>query len=148
MVNAMPRRPTLSAAIRRVVGVDFSGAAKSGKTAWLAELDIFDFDAKQMLKLRSLAPLGRLARSNDRADVCGYLAQRILSAESALFGMDFPFGLPIELGLGQWPDQLSHVATFDGDAKDFGRSLVQVAKALGDTMHIRRVTDRETQHAV
>lgn len=143
MVNAMPHRPALSAATGRVVGVDFSGAAKSGKTAWLAELDVFD--AARMLKLRSIAPLGRLAGSDDRADVCGYLAERILSAESTLFGMDFPFGLPIELGLGDWPDQLSHVASFDGDAKDFGRSLVEVAKGLGDTMHIRRVTDRETQ---
>lgn len=143
MVNAMPQRPALSAAIRRVVGVDFSGAAKSGKTAWLAELDVSD--AGQPLKLASLAPLGRLTGSDDRADVCGYLAERILSAESTLFGMDFPFGLPIGLGLGQWPDQLSHVASFDGDAKDFGRSLVEVAKSLGETMHLRRVTDRETQ---
>lgn len=143
MVNAMPHRPALSARIDRVVGVDFSGAAKSGKTAWLAELDVFD--AARMLKLRSLAPLGRLAGSDDRADVCGYLAERILDSESTLFGMDFPFGLPIELGLGDWPDQLSHVATFDGDAKDFGRSLVEVAKGLGETIHLRRVTDRETQ---
>ncbi|WP_246114622.1 DUF429 domain-containing protein [Rubripirellula tenax] len=129
--------------IHTVIGVDFSGAAKSGKTAWIAEMAV-QGDSNRM-ELTVLKSLGSLAGCDDRAAVCVSLADRILACAGSLVGMDFPFGLPIELGLGAWPDQLRHVQQFDGDAKDYGRSLVARAQQLGDTMHIRRKTDRETK---
>jgi len=134
-------RASLSFSPGQVIGVDFSGAAKAGKTAWLAELDVDD----GTLHLRALKSLGRWAGGDDRATVCKYLTGRILDADATLFGMDFPFGLPIELGLGGWTDQLAAVRQFDGTAKDFGRHLVDVSRSVGETMHIRRTTDRETQ---
>nr|WP_255712854.1 DUF429 domain-containing protein [Rhodopirellula sp. JC740] len=163
-----------------VFGVDFSGAAQSGKNAWLAELEFSDrpSPAKHVpgqeplrwgrnqpqqlppLTLVNLQSLGTLAESDEREQVCAWLSGRIVESEKALWGMDFPFGLPIELGLGNWRDQLRHVAAHEGDAKSYGRSLVELAESrlaagssgtdesigkVSPTKHIRRQTDRETQ---
>ncbi|MCM2373145.1 DUF429 domain-containing protein [Aporhodopirellula aestuarii] len=132
-----------------IMGVDFSGAAQAGKNAWIAELQVNGGGkrsaASQPLKLVDLQPLGRAAGDPGRNIVCKYLAEKILDSRGALWGMDFPFGLPIELGLGDWPDQIRHVTDFDGDAQSYGRHLVKIARRLGDSMHIRRETDRETR---
>lgn len=134
-----------------VCGVDFSGAAQAGKNAWLAELrprgglsEIRNQDQPSW-ELTELHRLGQLAGSDDRETVCRYLVSRILASESTLWGMDFPFGLPIELGLGDWRDQLQHVAAYSLGARDYGRMLVDIARSLGPTMHLRRVTDVETK---
>ena len=143
-----------------VFGVDFSGAKLAGKNAWIAELEVLSGEPhagpldssgaavspkSPPLRLVDLQPLERAARDAERAAVCHHLVETILSSRSALWGMDFPFGLPIELGLGDWPNQLKHVSEHDGDAKTYGRSLVEIAKSIGDTMHIRRVCDRESR---
>lgn len=151
LVNATTMRSKSRRAIRlpttrAVIGVDFSGAAQSGKTAWLAEMHPNEQDADgPRWVVSSLSPLGRLARSDDRAAVCQYLVDRILSQNQTLWGCDFPFGLPIELGLGGWTDQLSHVERFSDGAKEYGRHLVKLSQELGMAMHVRRQTDRETQ---
>ncbi len=108
----------------------------------MAEADVIDGGG---LALRKLQSLGRLCSSDERVDVCGYLRDRIQASDETLFGMDFPFGLPIELGLVSWSKQLSHVKDFVGNAKDFGRALVAMSERLSGKMHIRRSTDRETQ---
>ncbi len=61
--------------------------------------------------------------------------------------MDFPFAIPIEVAdAGATLDtQLQAVADFPGDAKLFGRECVDRAKLLGDTMHIRRLSDRDAR---
>lgn len=158
-------RPRFAAFQPRIVfGVDFSGAALAGRNAWIAELrrvddpagggrvssrhpvgDISPREPAAKLRLVDLQPLGRAAGGEARETVYPYLVNRVLTSESAIWGMDFPFGLPVELGLGNWPDQLRHVADHDGDAKSYGRHLVDLARQLGDTMHIRRRTDRETK---
>jgi hypothetical protein len=130
-------------ALRRVVGIDFSGAAMSGQTAWAAQTEVID--AGNRLVLSQLSSLGKLAGDDSRPAVNAYLVQAIRDSSDTLWGMDFPFGLPIELGLGTWHQQLKYVANFSGNAKDLGRHLVQTAQTLGHTMHVRRVTDRETQ---
>ena len=129
--------------IRRVFGVDFSGARNSGVNAWIAETELTAGEA--MLRLTKLAPLGRLAGGDDRDTVNDYLVAQIRSSEATLWGFDFPFGLPIELKLGGWRRNLRELRRFPGDAKDYGRFLVERSRQLVDTMHIRRITDRETQ---
>lgn len=129
--------------ISTVFGVDFSGAAQSGKTAWLAEMHVLP--GEQRLRLADLKPLGRLAGEDGRDAVCEYLVRRIRRSDQAFWGMDFPFGLPVELNLGGWPGQLAHNRSFSGDAKDYGRYLVGVSQKNSDVMHIRRTTDRETK---
>lgn len=133
----------------RVVGVDFSGAAQSGKTAWLAEMVSQDGLAvgghDPRLRLVSLQPLGKLAGTDARESVNTYLVDRISESGETFWGCDFPFGLPIELKLGGWRRQLAKIRSFSGDAKAFGRWLVRRTESDLGTKHVRRTTDRETQ---
>ncbi|WP_286177944.1 DUF429 domain-containing protein [Stieleria mannarensis] len=154
MVNATNPRPTrfgriADAAIGTVMGVDYSGAAQAGKTAWIAELaaagPLRVADDAPRFRLASLHPLGRLAGGDDRDRVNRYLVDRISTQSETVWGCDFPFGLPIELNLGDWREQLSHASEFDGSAKEFGRSLVERTEQALGTKHVRRTTDRETQ---
>lgn len=133
--------PLVTPWISTVFGVDFSGAAESGKTAWLAELRVLPGD--DHLRLTDLKPLGKLAGDDSREAVCDYLVRRIRESDQAFWGMDFPFGLPVELDLGVWEDQLDHVTRFHGPAKDYGRHLVELTRQRSDSMHIRRKTDLE-----
>lgn len=171
-VNATPLNLAAMPVIERVCGVDFSGAAKSGKTAWLAECDVCAPPAgaqppsrpqergmphsgcglyPSVLHLRGLSPLGRLAGSDDREAVCEYLVSRILGSDCTLWGMDFPFALPIELGGHCWKQQLGQVKRFESHADgskslaaSFGRSLATQATRVASHGRIRRQTDTET----
>jgi hypothetical protein len=143
-------------AIDAIVGVDFSGARESGKTAWMARLEVTHplvagesnrktGESNPELVLTSLRRVGRLAGSDAREHVNAYLCDRISAAKKTLWGCDFPFGLPIELKLGDWPDQLSQLAEFAGTAKEFGLALVARSESLLGGKHVRRLTDKETQ---
>ncbi|MEO1524840.1 MAG: DUF429 domain-containing protein [Planctomycetota bacterium] len=149
MVNATKSRHLNVPTFQTVFGVDFSGAAESGRNAWLAELtspqplDPENGDAK--LQLTALAPLESLTGSPARADVNAFLVRRIRESEASFWGFDFPFGLPIELALGDWEHQLDLVTAYDGNAKDFGRMLVETTEHRLGTKHVRRTTDKETQ---
>jgi hypothetical protein len=131
--------------IKNVVGVDFSGAALSGRTAWVAFSALSRKGGRERLNVTQLSPLGVLAGDDSRAVVNQFLVDAISRSTQTLWGIDFPFGLPLELELGNWRRQLSYLASYPGTAKDFGRHLVQRAQSLGHAMHVRRQTDRETQ---
>lgn len=134
-----------------ICGIDFSGAAQAGKNAWLAEIRRLDPESEKgaidepIWELTELRRLGQLAGRDDREAVYDYLVDRILASDGTLWGMDFPFGLPLELGLGDWRRQLRHVAAYEGDARSYGRDLVDIARSLGPVMHLRRATDVETK---
>ncbi|OUX51315.1 MAG: hypothetical protein CBE43_03485 [Rhodopirellula sp. TMED283] len=134
--------------LQRVCGVDFSGARKSGKTAWLAEFEV-DWSSGA-LQLVQLASLGKLAGSDDRTDVCRFLAEQISRSHATLWAMDFPFGLPVELGGEDWNTQLGMVESFepqDGSrnpAAIFGRQLSVTAREIVSSGRLRRKTDVET----
>ena len=100
---------------------------------------------KHRLRLQSLTSLGELAGDESRAAVTKLLVEKIQESKRTLWGIDFPFGLPIELGLGSWRKQLQFTKSFPGSAKELGRHLVGLAKSMGHPMHVRRVTDRETK---
>ncbi|TWU65238.1 DUF429 domain-containing protein [Crateriforma conspicua] len=144
MVNAIdPAAPLIMPWISAVYGVDFSGAAESGKTAWCATLDVQG--GSDVLRLVDLKPLGKWAGCDSRDAVCGELVRRIQDSHEAYWAVDFPFGLPVELQLGGWDEQLQHVAAFDGDAKQYGRKLVAITQQYAHQMHVRRRTDTETK---
>ena len=81
--------------IREVYGVDYSGAALSGRTAWLAALK--PIRGGRILRLDVLEPLGRLLGTDRRAGVNAGLVDLIGLSERALWGLNFPFGLPVEV---------------------------------------------------
>jgi hypothetical protein len=96
------------------------------------------------LRLSSLGSLGSLASADER-DVClPFLAARIAASDRALWGIDAPLGLPVEV-MGreaEWPAQLRLVEAWKGDAKSFGRHLAQKSLREHGALHIRRETDR------
>lgn len=145
-VNAMDAHMSKVPELGRVCGVDFSGASRSGKTAWLAEFEVV-WPAGS-LQLVSLAALGKLAGSDQRDAVCEYLVARILESHKTLWAMDFPFALPIELGGEDWLAQLErlpkHRVELAHPAAQFGRQLAVTASRLVPHSRIRRKTEIET----
>lgn len=136
--------------ISQVVGVDFSGSRNSGLTAWIARAEVLEGcpgtgAPVARLRLRSLDPLLRVSGSEDRQTVNRFFVDAIAASDQAVWGFDFPFGLPIELALGPWARQLKQLDRFEGDAKEYGRLLVARTREVADAMHIRRLTDRETK---
>lgn len=129
--------------VQRVIGVDFSGARLSGRNAWIARAEVVRESGR--LRLIELSPVGKAAGDDCRDVVNAFLVDEVSRSDSALWGFDFPFGLPIELRLGPWEKQLRDAGRFDGDAKAYGHFLVDRTRQVADAMHIRRVTDRETQ---
>ncbi len=119
-----------------------AGPPGRARTAWLAELSVRGKEPPEIIRL---GPLGRFAGSDDRESVCEYLVRSVQDSTCSLWGCDFPFGLPIELGLGAWSKQLKHVRDFSGTAQQYGRELVEMTKRKTGQMHVRRDTDRETK---
>jgi len=131
--------------IRRVCGVDYSGAIASGKTAWWCQASVVRRRPGTRLRVDAIGSLGESVGSDHRDAVNKFLVQGIVSSDETLWGLDFPFGLPIELGLGSWSEQLRHLASHAGDAKSLGRSLVARSEAAGFGKHVRRTTDTQTK---
>ena len=127
--------------IQRVIGVDFSGAKLAGQNIWVAQVAI-DGDR---LNLEALDSLETLCGTSERAGALAWLVEFIREQQDTLVAIDFPFGLPVELGWRTWPEQLGAVATWAEGANEFGRECVRRARLLGDKMHIRRQTDQETK---
>ena len=129
----------MSLPIRTVYGVDFSGAAKAGRNAWIAECRV-DGDAFRVERLDSLE---KWVGTADRDAALAGLVELIRASDAALWAIDFPFGLPVELGFGDWPQQLDLVRGWDGGAYAFGLHCLETAKRRCDRPHVRRVTDVE-----
>jgi hypothetical protein len=128
--------------VNRVIGVDFSGARLAGRNIWLAEAGV----TPAGLVLRSLDRLSDLAGAAEREVCLPWLVDHLVASRDTVIGMDFPFGLPVELpGMGAtWEQQLAFVSSWAGDAKLFGHWCVDASRKLDGRLHIRRLTDRET----
>ncbi|MEM6314244.1 MAG: DUF429 domain-containing protein [Planctomycetota bacterium] len=126
--------------IRQVVGVDFSGGKHAGRAIWLATADV-----GERLKLRKLQRLETIAGTPDRAPALACLVDTIAASTHTLWGIDFPFGLPIEMYPDGWPTQLDAVAQWTEGAKDFGRMLYQRSLDEQGRGHVRRTTDLLTK---
>jgi hypothetical protein len=124
-----------------VVGVDFSGAAKAGRTIWLARCAV----TAHGLKLQHLDRLDRLVGAEDRDTSLAGLVGLVRESGACLWGIDFPFGLPVELGWSAWTEQLRVIREWPGGANAFGRHCCQIALSKGPRMHLFRATDRETR---
>ena len=139
-----------------IYGVDFSGAKKAGENIWVAHATP---RPDRVLEIQSLDRLESLAGTSLRDPALAHLVSMIGGSKSALWGIDFPFSLPIELfegtatatapgvnafALASFEKQMALVREWKSDAYDFGLHCVDRAKQLKREMHIRRDTDRET----
>lgn len=126
-----------------IYGVDFSGAKLAGENIWIARI----VPRRHRHELVELSQLRTLCGTAERQPALSHLVQLIASSEAALWGMDFPFGLPIEIVEPdwKWADQLRWIGGFDRGAYSLGEHCVRRARALGGPMHIRRTTDTEAK---
>ena len=129
--------------IRTIYGVDFSGAAEAGRNAWIAQCDVIA--KSKTLRLVSLDPLERLAGESKRDVSLAWLVKAIRESTDALWGIDFPFGLPLELGWHAWPEQLEAVRAWKESTNAFGRHCCDRAMEKVQKLHTRRDTDVETK---
>ena len=157
-----------------IYGVDFSGAKLAGRNIWIARGEPLThpfsggrngrasslassrsssngrasprFD-RPPLRLLELARLESLCGSPDREVALPHLVDLIRDSTEALWAMDFPFGLPVEVMSpgARWPAQLDFLRGWGEDAYGVGLECLGRAKALGGPMHIRRVTDSEAK---
>lgn len=126
-----------------IYGVDFSGAKLAGENLWIACI----VPRRDRYELVELSRLRALCGTAQRQPALAYLVKLVESSQSALWGMDFPFGLPIEVvePNWRWPDQLRWVSGFEDGAYPLGEECVRRARDLGGPMHIRRTTDTDAK---
>jgi len=130
-----------------IFGVDFSGARLAGRNIWLARLETGDKRSDTPYRLVDLTCLEKLCGSATRGPALAHLVQRIANSERALWALDFPFGLLVEVMKPgtRWLDQLDFLREWGDDAYGAGLECLRRAQALGGPMHIRRLTDTETK---
>jgi len=150
-------------AVRSYYGVDFSGAKLAGRNTWVARCEpiprrrgggrepggsSLDWTgSRPPLRLASLHRLESLCGTAAREPALAHLVELVLASEAAVWGFDFPFGLPVELfptGT-RWADQFAFLADWGEDAYACGLECIRRALLLGDAMHIRRTTDFESK---
>jgi hypothetical protein len=130
-----------------VFGVDFSGAKLAGRNTWLARMEPPGRGHDRRWRLADLACLESLCGTGERTAALGHLVERIGATHQALWALDFPFGLPVEIMEtgASWPDQLDLLRTWGEDAYGLGAECLRRAKDLGGPNHIRRQTDAEAK---
>jgi hypothetical protein len=135
---------------RTFYGVDFSGARLAGRTIWLARIERHeegDYSPLARFRLTELSSLERLCGSAERAPALECLVARILASDEALWALDFPFGLPVEVlePGSRWAGQFDFLDEWGDDAYGLGLECLRRAKLLGGPNHIRRLTDVEAK---
>jgi hypothetical protein len=132
-----------------IYGVDFSGAKLAGRNIWVARLERRSGRAAKArpYALAELHCVERLCGTAERASALAHLVSLIKSSDRALWAMDFPFGLPVEvLAEGtRWPQQIDFLRQWGEDAYGVGLECLERARRLGGPMHIRRLTDHEAK---
>ena len=130
-----------------IYGVDFSGAKLAGRNTWVARLERRNVSRGRRFALTDLACVEHACGTAERAAALSHLVGVIKSSEGALWSMDFPFGLPLEvLEKGtRWPQQVEFLRQWGEDAYGVGLECLARAKRLGGPMHIRRLTDVEAK---
>ncbi|WP_171468978.1 DUF429 domain-containing protein [Frigoriglobus tundricola] len=126
-----------------VYGVDFSGAKRAGDTIWVAEL----VPTKSSHRLVSLRSLTAICGTAERADALAHLVGMVRESEDALWGFDFPFGLPLELFPDgtPWHDHFTFLGAWGEEAYACGLECVRRAVERFQRKHLRRATDGEAK---
>jgi len=131
---------------RVIYGVDFSGAKLAGRNTWVARLERERRGAGgARFRLAELARLETLCGTAERGAALEFLVGMIVASERALWALDFPFGLPVEV-VGErqrWSAQFEFLYEWGEDDYGVGLECIRRAERLGREKHIRRLTDIE-----
>jgi hypothetical protein len=132
-----------------VYGVDFSGARQAGRNIWIARTEP---RARGRLTLVALDRLETLCGTAERTVCLAELVRLVNASESALWGFDCPFGMPLELfpPPAKWTDQFAFLAEYGADAYACGveciaRTKRMPAGPLRTALHCRRQTDLDVK---
>ena len=138
-------------------GVDFSGAKLAGRNMWAARVEprtpggshppLATSRRRPSFVLTALHRLESLCGTAERREVLAFLVDMVQESEAALWGFDFPFGLPVELfpvGTG-WPAQFDFLHEWGEEAYACGLECVRRTRELTGRLHIRRATDRDAK---
>lgn len=95
----------------------------------------------------SLRRLSSLAGTADRGPALAHLVRLVLDSRQAVWGFDFPFGLPVELFPAgtPWADQFAFLAEWEDDAYGCGLECVRRATELFQRKHLMRAADTEAR---
>ena len=129
-----------------IYGVDFSGAKLAGRNTWIARLERSP-GRRPSYRLAELSRLEQLCGNAERKVALAHLVSLVRSSDDALWALDFPFGLPVEV-MGErvkWPDQLEFLHAWGDDDYGVGLECLRRARELGGPNHIRRLTDIEAK---
>jgi hypothetical protein len=138
-----------------IYGVDFSGAREAGRNICIAHARLRPAGRRARgregsvprLELIDLDPLEKLCGVCDREPALLHLVDAIAASDRALWGIDAPFGLPVEIfddGVS-WRDQLEHLRAWPDGAYSLGLWCLDRARKLGGPLHIRRATDSDAK---
>jgi hypothetical protein len=95
--------------------------------------------------LSSLARLEKLCGTSERAAALAHLVELIARSEAALWALDFPFGLPVEVmdTDARWSGQFDFLRRWNDDDYGLGLECVRRSQKLLGRKHVRRLTDIE-----
>lgn len=127
-----------------VYGVDFSGAKLAGRNTWVARVEP---RRRGRPVLVALDRLETLCGTAERGPALAHLVELVAESESALWGFDVPFGLPIELfpSETEWRHQFDFIREWGDEAYACGLECIRRALLVGDRMHLRRTTDTDAK---
>jgi len=131
-----------------IYGVDFSGARLAGRNTWVARLERREGVSRgRLFALAELSCVEAACGTAERGAAIGHLVGRVAASDGALWAMDFPFGLPVEVleNGTRWPGQVKFLREWGDDAYGVGLECLARARRLGGPMHIRRLTDVEAR---
>uniref|UniRef100_UPI000677C9C6 hypothetical protein n=1 Tax=Halococcus agarilyticus TaxID=1232219 RepID=UPI000677C9C6 len=128
---------------RRIHGVDFSGGTSAAESIWITSGDIRD-DRLEVQDCRSAADeFG----TSDRDATLRALREFVAEREQAVFGFDFPFGVPKTVtDAEEWSDTIDSVSEHSSAEAMKEAYSERAREAEGNGVHLKRSTD-ETNNA-
>ena len=122
-----------------IVGVDFSGAKDAGKKIWIAQ-GVIKGDVLMIIECFQAKDLPGAGRHRERSLIA--LREFIRKQKDSIFGLDFPFGIPINLVKEKSWEKF--VISFDGTYINPGE-LRMVCKLAAGGKELKRFTDVEAK---
>jgi len=121
---------------RTIYGVDFSGARDAGRKIWIAQGQV----SGDGLIIRDCRPISEWLDCGRKRDACLDALYGFIAREKAVFGLDFPFGLPQKLmGEDGWEGFVRSFNERYRSPEDFKENCFRVA----DSRELKRKTDEK-----
>lgn len=124
---------------RYIYGVDFSGAKNACSKIWVCRAEV----TGPRLSVLECYSLGQFSSSRQSREECfNALLDLIRSSKSSIFGMDFPFGVPVQLMQGlSWDELIRDFPQIYSNEYEFR----DINRKLSGNVELKRLTDKEVK---